>query len=97
MASSRAEFTVTDPHAVRRVVQPDIHRMATRLASDAAAGTPNDTGRMAASYHVVAGEDPGTSFVTNDAPYARYVEYGTRYRAASAPLGRAMANARSTG
>lgn len=95
--SSGSAFTVTNPAAPRYAIRSDIARMAGRLAAEAAADTPRETGRMASSYRVVPGDDPGTWFVTNDAPYARYVEYGTRYRAASAPLGRAMADARRAG
>jgi hypothetical protein len=40
---------------------------------------------------VVAGADPATSVVVNTAPYARYVEHGTRNMPAEAPLGRAIA------
>lgn len=95
MASGGAEFTVTNPHAKRLAIAPDIHDMAEHLAADAAALTPVDTGRMAAAYDVQQGDDPATSFVVNPTPYARYVEYGTRYMPASAPLGRAAANARA--
>jgi hypothetical protein len=92
MTGSR--FTVTNGAARRLVVQPDIRAIGEALASDASARTPRDTGRMAASYRVLPGRDPGTSIVVNDAPYARYVEYGTRYQPARAPLGRSLATAR---
>ena len=89
-----AEFRVTNPRAPRLAVAPDIRRITQHIAADAAADTPVETGRMASSWRVVPGTDPATSLVTNDTPYARYVEYGTRYRPASAPLGRAVARAR---
>jgi hypothetical protein len=90
-----SKFTVTNPEAPRLVVQPGIRGIAERLAEDAAANTPRETGRMAGSYQVVQGDDPATLFVTNPTPYARFVEYGSRYDAAQAPLGRAVASARS--
>jgi hypothetical protein len=46
---------------------------------------------MAAGWHTVPGQDPGTTLVVNTTPYARYVEYGTRHMRAKAPLGRAAA------
>ena len=88
-------FTVTAPRAPRFAIRPDIRRMAAQLAADAADRTPVESGEMRAGYRVVPGRDPGTSIVTNPVPYARYVEYGTRYRPASAPLGQAAAYARS--
>ena len=87
-------YRVTDPKAPRKAVAEDIKGIAERLAADAAANTPRRTGRMAASYRVEQGRDPATSLVVNDTPYAVYVEYGTRYDPAQAPLGRAAAAAR---
>lgn len=91
---AEAGFHVTDPSAPRRAVAPDIHARAEHLAADAAARTPHDTGRMASSWQVVQGEDPATSLVVNTTPYARFVEYGTRYMTAAAPLGQALARER---
>jgi hypothetical protein len=96
MAES-AKFTVTDHHAPRLAVAPDIKDMAHRIAADAAANTPVLTGRMAGAYVVEQGDDPATSIVRNPTPYARFVEYGTRYEPAQAPLGRAIARARGSG
>lgn len=93
--ADRARFTVKNPHARRLVVERDIHGIAERLAADAEQQTPVITGRLAASYAVEPGKEPGTSVVTNSAPYARFVEYGTRYMRAEAPLGRALAAARA--
>jgi hypothetical protein len=90
-------FTVTDPRAPRQAVSPDIRSIAERLAAQASANTPRLTGRLAAGYHVQPGQEPGTSVVVNDVPYARFVEYGTRDMAAEAPLGRALAAARGGG
>lgn len=94
MAES-AVYRVTDPTAPRRAVAPDITAMAGHLAADAAARTPVETGTMAGAWEVVPGEDVATSLVVNSTPYARYVEYGTRYQAPAAPLGQATASARA--
>lgn len=88
-------FTVTNPHAPRLAAAPGIRDLAHQLAAEAAANTPVETGRMAGSYQVVQGADPATSLVTNPTPYARFVEYGTRYDHPQAPLGRALAKARA--
>jgi bacteriophage HK97-gp10 putative tail-component len=92
-----SEFRVTDATAPRRAVQPDIRNLAEHLAADAAARTPIVSGRMAGAWLVEDGKEPGTSVVTNPTPYARFVEYGTRYMPAEAPLGKAMARARGGG
>jgi HK97 gp10 family phage protein len=86
-----AVFTVTNPEAPRLAVADDIRETAQRVADTAQANTPVVTGRMAASWEVQQGDDPATSFVVNTAPYSRFVEYGTRYMTAEAPLGRALA------
>ena len=94
MNGGRVTFTTTrqDGRNARLCVQPDIREAAQQLASRAAANTPRATGRMAASWRTAPGySDPATTVVTNDAPYARFVEYGTRRRRAHAPLGRAVA------
>lgn len=91
-----ASFTV-NPEGQRnrrRCVQPDIARIARGVAADAAARTPVHTGALRAGWKVVPGDDPGTSVVVNEVPYARFVEYGTRRRAAAAMLGRAIAAVR---
>jgi len=90
-----AEFRITDPTAPRRCVQPDIADIAGQIRAAAAANSPRLTGRLAASWTTVPGRDPGTTLVTTSVPYARFVEYGTRHRRADAPLGRALAAARS--
>jgi hypothetical protein len=95
MASGAATFTVTDARARRYVVKDDIAAIAGRLASDARANTPVQSGRMAAGWRTVPGRDPGTTLVVNDVPYAVYVEHGTKNMLPRAPLGRALAAARS--
>ncbi len=86
-----SEFTVTNHHAPREAVAPAVKDTAKRIAERASAYTPRLTGMMAGEWIVVEGEDVATSLIENPAPYARYVEYGTRYMAARAPLGRAIA------
>lgn len=86
-----ATFTVTNAQAPRLAVAPGVRELAKELAAQAEARTPRRTGRMAASWEVAQGDDPATSVVTNSAPYAPYVEYGTRNDPAQAPLGRAIA------
>lgn len=90
-----AEFVVTDPTAPRRCVQPDIAGIAGQVAAAASANSPRLSGRLAASWTTTPGREPGTTLVSTDVPHARFVEYGTRYMRASAPLGRAAAAARS--
>lgn len=90
-----ATFTVTDPRAPRYAVQQNIAEMAAQLAGLARSNTPVLTGQMAAGWHTVPGRDPGTTLVVNSTPYAKYVEFGTKHRPASAPLGRAAAAMRS--
>jgi hypothetical protein len=90
-----AEFVITDPSAPRRCVQPDIAGIAGQVAAAASANSPRLTGRLAASWHTIPGREPGTTLVSTDVPYARHVEYGTRWMRASAPLGRAAAAVRS--
>jgi hypothetical protein len=92
--ASDAKFTVTNREAPRLAVQHDIRALADQIAEEAAADTPVQTGRLAAGYHVEQGDDPATSIITNEVPYARFVEYGTKYMPAEAPLGRAVARHR---
>jgi HK97 gp10 family phage protein len=93
MAAS-ATFTVTDARAPRHAVSKNVADIASGVAARAASNTPRRTGRMAASWRTVPGQDHGTTLVINTAEYARFVEYGTRHMRASAPLGRALAGAR---
>ena len=91
-----AEFRVTDPTAPRRAVDPAIGGMAEHLAADISELTPRLTGRLAGSWRV---DREGTAeyAVSTDVPYARFVEYGTRYQPAAAPMGRALSRARHGG
>lgn len=92
MADAHSTFTVTNHKAPREAVAENVKETAERIAHRAAGYTPRNTGTMAGEWIVVQGdEDVATSLVENPAPYARYVEYGTRYMAARAPLGRAVA------
>lgn len=91
MADEHATFIVTNPRAPREAVAENVKDLAERVAQRAAQNTPRLTGAMAGEWIVVQGDDVATELVENEAPYARYVEYGTRYMAARAPLGRAVA------
>ena len=87
-------YKVTDPRAPRLAVQQNIADIAGQLAASATGNTPTLTGVMARAWRTVPGREPGTTMVINDAPYAIYVEYGTRHMTARAPMGRALAAAR---
>ena len=91
---SAATFTVTDPTAPRRAVDPAIGAMAEHLRADISGLTPRLTGRLAGSWRVDR-EGVAEFAVTTDVPYARFVEYGTRNMAAAAPVGRALSGARN--
>lgn len=89
-----AQLIVTNPDAPRRAADRGIGEIADRIRDEAAARTPVDTGRLQASWHVVElGE--GAREVATDVPYARYVEYGTRYDAAQPMLGPVVAQYRN--
>jgi hypothetical protein len=88
-------FTVTDRKAPRREVAPGIKAIASQVRSDAAAGTPVETGRLRAAWRVQNYPSAQGQTVINDVPYARFVEYGTRYMPPAAMLGRALARARA--
>jgi Bacteriophage HK97-gp10, putative tail-component len=83
--------------ALREACGPRMAAIAAEIAASAAANTPRDTGTLAGSYATRPGDrDPGTYLVTaSDVAHGKYVEYGTRRRPASAPLGRAVAAARA--
>lgn len=83
-----------DAIKARQAVRNDVQRIADNLAADVAARTPTETGTLRLGWRVVPGNDPATFFVTNDVPYARFVEYGTRYVNAVAMLGQALAAAK---
>jgi len=86
-------FRVTHPEAPRLAVDPDMRAKAEQVRSDAAALTPRQTGRLAGSW-VMQREHTASYRVSTDVPYARYVEYGTRFMRGAAMMGRALAKAR---
>lgn len=91
-----AEFTVTDPAAPGRAIDPGLGEFADDLRADAADGTPVLTGRLRAGWRVVKAGD-GERVVVNDVYYAPFVEFGTRRTRPAAMMGRALARARTSG
>ena len=91
---STAHFRVTNRQALLEAVDPPVGDVARELAGDASSGTPRRTGRMADSWTATR-DRLGAWTVANSAPYARFVEYGTRHMRAAAPMGRAAARARA--
>ena len=77
-----------------RAADPLVGDVARPIAQTASANAPRLTGRLAAGF--AANQDtPGEYVVTNDVPYARYVEYGSKHNPRpAAMLGRAVASAR---
>lgn len=94
--ASEVEFTVTNPEAPREVVDPAMAAIAERLRDEIKHLTPVLTGRLAASWEV-SPDGVANFLVSTDVPYARFVEYGTRYDRAQAPMGRAVAQAKGGG
>ncbi len=92
---SRARFEVTDRSAPRRACRDGIADIARGVMNDARAATPVVTGTLRRSWRTSTVANGDTQIV-NDAPYARFVEYGTRRMAPRAMLGRALAKARAT-
>lgn len=88
-------FRVTSKMAARRAAAPIVRQIALQLRADAAAATPRDSGILAANWQLLPGDDPGTWFVQNPTPYARYVEYGTKHRNADPFFGRVIARYRA--
>jgi bacteriophage HK97-gp10 putative tail-component len=86
-------FRVTHPEAPRLAVDPNMREKAEQVRSDAAALTPVETGQLAASWAVDKANEASYR-VSADVPYARYVEYGTRFMHGAAMMGRALAQAR---
>jgi hypothetical protein len=91
---SSSSFTVTDVQALYDAVNPIARDVAELLRTNTEAGTPRDTGTLAAGWHVV-DRPKGRYVVTNDVPYARFVEYGTKDQPPVAMLGRATAQIRA--
>ena len=94
MAGS-SEFHVTDWSALHRAVDPAVEHVANGITANAAARTPVETGRLRGGWKVGKTRDGGRE-VSNDVPYARFVEYGTKHNQARAMLGQATAQARAT-
>lgn len=87
-----AGFTVTDPAAPDREVDPGVAEIAQRFKGDVAGYTPVLTGALRAGWSVDRAGD-GHYRVSNGVRYARYVEYGTSKMAPRAMLGRALGGA----
>jgi len=85
-------FTVTDPAAPMREVDPGIAEIAQLFKGDVAGYTPVMTGALRAGWSVQRVGD-GHYAVSNGVRYAGYVEYGTSKMAPRAMLGRALAGA----
>jgi len=88
-----AGFTVTDPAAPEREVDPGVAEITERFKGDVAGYTPVQTGTLRAGWTVQRSGDAHYQ-VSNGVRYARYVEYGTSKMAPRAMLGRALAGAR---
>jgi len=88
------EYHVTHPEAPRIAADPGIGHAADAIRDDCAQRSPVDTGRLRASWQVVAHGEPGYREVINTAPYARFVEYGTKYDEAQPMLGPVVAEYR---
>lgn len=95
MASvGNSTFVVTHPDELVDRVKPMTHDIAEGMAELTRSRTPTETGRLAGGWKVELVD--GTRWVvTNDVPYARYVEFGTKYVAPAAMLGQAAAQARA--
>jgi hypothetical protein len=94
MMAAVVTYKVLDPLAPRKAADPNIRATAEEVAVRAARYAPVVTGRLAAGYKVEKGEHHAVYLVVNEVPYAIFVEYGTRFMRAEAPLGRAMAATR---
>ena len=97
MTEHTATFKVTDREAPYRAVDPGIEDKARAIAAEAAARSPRETGTLAAGWTVQPGRETAARVVANAVPYARFVEYGTRYRPATPMLGPALAAHRAGG
>jgi hypothetical protein len=88
-----ATFRVTNPEAPRRAADPGIGGIADRIKGDVVAATPVLTGRLAAGWQIIKDHE-GERRVVNAVPYAKYVEYGTRYMSPEPMIGPVMARYR---
>jgi hypothetical protein len=89
-----ATFRVTNPAAPRVAADPGIHQITDDMQGEVVARTPVLTGQLAGAWQVVRGDLPGVWRLFNPTPYARFVEYGTRYDAAQPMLGPVVAQHR---
>lgn len=89
-------FEIYAPGAPRVVLDKTIQEIAEGMQRDIINATPRRTGRLAAGWKL--SRHPrykrASFYVTNDVPYARFVEYGTRRRPAAAMSGRVLATYR---
>jgi HK97 gp10 family phage protein len=91
-----ATFRVTNPEAPKIVADPGIHQIADNMQSEVTARTPVLTGQLAGAWQVTKhGESEYR--LSNPTPYARYVEYGTRYDTAQPMIGPVVAQHRGSG
>lgn len=89
--TGKATFKVTHPEAAFRAADPGIGDRAEAIAAGAAARTPHgETGALAAGW-AAEPRETGSRLVVNRVPYARFVEYGTRYVPARPMLGPVLA------
>ena len=88
-----ATYRVLDPNAPDRATDRITALVAQYVASTAAAGTPHDTGTLAAGWQVEKRRD-SLYVVANRVRYARYVEHGSRGHAPVAMFARALMQAR---
>lgn len=93
-SSTRATYKVTHPEGLPKAVDPLVGGVARGVLSDTVANTPSETGTLARGWRLVHQRDNQWD-ITNDVPYAKHVEFGTRGRTAAAMLGRAVASARA--
>jgi HK97 gp10 family phage protein len=90
---SGTTYRVLHPEAPRKVCDADIADVANRIKLEAQTRTPHDTGELADGYVVTKLGDSHYE-VSNDVPYARFVEYGTVDMPAEPAFGQAIAAAR---
>jgi len=93
--TGRSYFKVTDPGAPRRAVDRGIGEISDQVADDLRGRTPVETGRLREGWQVGRGDRDGEREVTNDVPYARYVEFGTIHMAAEPMIGPVLAEGRA--
>lgn len=86
-------YRILNPDAPRKVCDADIADVANRVMLEAQARTPYRTGELADGYHVTKIEDSRYE-ISNDVPYARFVEFGTVDMPAEPAFGQAIAAAR---